>query len=104
MQARTGESSLAPVAGFLPTVLEQLPELQTSGLHRRESGASGASFKGHYDLIEYEPLLDSSDMTPDVWLMIASDIESRLYTVRWLCRDSWYRHIGVYQFRVEFLC
>ena len=77
MQARTGESSLAPVAGFLPTVLEQLPEIQTSGLHRRETGASGTRFKGHYDLIEYEPLLDSSDMTPDVWLMIASDIESR---------------------------
>ena len=57
MRARTGESSLAPVAGFLPTVLEQLPELQTSGLHRRESGTSGTRFKGHYDLIEYLSLI-----------------------------------------------
>ena len=60
-------ASLAPVAGFLPKALQQLPELQDPH----------SCFGGAYDLIEYDPLLDSSDMTPDVWLQIASDIESR---------------------------
>ncbi len=61
MQVQSGQSSLAPAPGFLPSMLDQLPELSTSD----------------YDLIEYDPLLDSSDMTPDVWLQIAADIESR---------------------------
>ncbi len=68
MQAHSDQSdSLAPVAGFLPKMLQQLPELQ----------GQSAGFHGTYDLLEYDPLLDSSDMTPDVWLKIAADIESR---------------------------
>lgn len=66
MQVTADESSpLAPATGFLPNQLSRLQELQRPG------------FRGTYDLLEYDPLLDSSDMTPDVWLKIASDIEAR---------------------------
>ncbi len=68
MCASAGDGSpLAPIAGYLPYALEQLPELHSSGA------------LGRYDLIEYDPLLDSSDMTPDVWIKIASDIEQRYH-------------------------
>lgn len=61
------DTALAPAAGFLPQMLTQLPELQTGDTHAEPV----------YDLIEYDPLLDSSDMTPDIWLKIVADIENR---------------------------
>lgn len=56
------DGSLAPAAGHLSQMMRDMPELQ----------ASGCTF----DLIEYDPLLDSSDMTPADWAKIATDIES----------------------------
>lgn len=53
--------SLAPRPGYLANMLQQMPELQ----------AAGSTF----DLLEYTPLLDSSDMTPANWVQIATDIE-----------------------------
>ncbi len=68
MQVSDGDGSpLAPVAGYLPAALAQLPELRSTGS------------LGEYELIEYQPLLDSSDMTPDVWVNIATDIERRYH-------------------------
>lgn len=50
-----------PVPGHLEELMRNLPELSAAGMP-------------HYDIHQYEPLLDSSNMTPQEWLMIANDI------------------------------
>lgn len=50
-----------PVPGHLQTRMSALPELKHSSMPL-------------YDIREYKPLLDSSNMTPDDWLKIAEDI------------------------------
>ena len=50
-----------PVPGFLQTMMSVLPEFKHSSMPL-------------YDIREYNPLLDSSNMTPDDWLKIAEDI------------------------------
>ena len=50
-----------PVPGYLQTMMSALPELKHSSMPL-------------YDIREYKPLLDSSNMTPDDWLKIAEDI------------------------------
>lgn len=59
--SNTNDGALAPAADFLPTMLREMPELQSA--------------ETTFDLIEYDPLLDSSDMTPAAWVKIATDIE-----------------------------
>jgi len=56
---------LAPCADLTAEIL-QMPELG-SAFHEKPP---------HIDTLTYDPLLDSSDMTPAVWMKIASDIES----------------------------
>ncbi|GGY48037.1 L-asparaginase 1 [Bacterioplanes sanyensis] len=58
------DNGLIPAAGYLTSRLQQEPRLQ--------SGQVPA-----YDLVEYEPLLDSSDMEPHHWQQIAEDIAQR---------------------------
>ncbi|MBE0484312.1 MAG: asparaginase [Bacterioplanes sp.] len=53
-----------PVAGYLPKALQQLPQLQHSAIP-------------DYQLQEYAPLLDSSDMQPKHWQQMANDIHAR---------------------------
>ncbi|MEM8861961.1 MAG: asparaginase [Chloroflexota bacterium] len=53
--------TLAPKSGYLAESLRQIPELKAAG--------------HEFDLIEYNPLLDSSNMTPATWVQIATDIE-----------------------------
>ena len=55
--------SLAPVPGYLVQVLNEMPEM-----HRPEMPK--------YDIIEYDPLIDSSSMGPDEWVKIATDIQT----------------------------
>ena len=50
-----------PVPGHLHTMMSTLPELKHRSMPL-------------YDIREYTPLLDSSNMTPDDWLKIADDI------------------------------
>ena len=57
------EGSLAPVPGYLVEVLNNMPEM-----HQPEMPS--------YDIIEYDPLIDSSSMGPREWKKIATDIES----------------------------
>ncbi len=57
---------LAPTPG-LEERIRELPELATAF---REQAPE-------IDIISYDPLLDSSDMTPSLWLRIASDIEAQ---------------------------
>lgn len=59
------DGSLAPAAGHLSQMMRDIPELQTASTT--------------FDLIEYDPLLDSSDMTPADWAKIATDIESHYH-------------------------
>lgn len=59
---RTGEG-YAPAPGFLQAHLRQMPELRDPAMPE-------------IVLHEYEPLLDSSNMTPAEWLAIADDLYS----------------------------
>lgn len=59
---RRTPSGWATEPGFLAELLAGLPELQAPEMPA-------------YDLHEYEPLLDSSNMTPRDWWRIAQDIE-----------------------------
>ena len=52
------------VPGFLAQQLDKIDELKRDGMPQIE-------------LIEYEPVIDSSNMTPETWHKIASDIEQR---------------------------
>jgi L-asparaginase len=56
----TGEG-YAPAPGFLEARLREMPELRDASMPE-------------FVLHEYEPLLDSSNMTPREWLLIAHDI------------------------------
>ena len=53
-----------PAAGYLEQLMDKLPELKSDLLPE-------------YRIGEYEPLLDSSNMTSADWLKIANDISSR---------------------------
>lgn len=55
------ERGYQPVAGFLEQKLRSLPEFTRAEMPE-------------FTLHEYQPLLDSSDMTPAHWQMIAADI------------------------------
>lgn len=55
--------SYAPVPGYLQIQMEQIPELNSEPLPA-------------YEIHEYDPLLDSSNMAPRHWLIIAEDIVS----------------------------
>lgn len=55
-----------PKAQFLEAQLQQIPEF------RHESIPD-------YEICEYSPLLDSSDMTPANWITIARDIQTRYH-------------------------
>ncbi|GIQ87005.1 L-asparaginase, type I [Kipferlia bialata] len=52
-----------PCPGYLEEMTEELMFFHEPGMPT-------------FDITEYDPLLDSSNMTPDNWLMIAQDIES----------------------------
>jgi L-asparaginase len=57
------ERGYKTVPGYLQTLMSAIPELKRSNMPL-------------YDIQEYTPLLDSSNMTPDDWLKIAEDIAS----------------------------
>jgi len=59
-----GSQGLTPVAGALAERLQQEPRLQSS--HVPE-----------FELLEYDPLLDSSEMQPQHWQRMADDIQAR---------------------------
>ena len=55
------EDGYMPAPGYLEKMMRNIPELRSDILP-------------DYQICEYEPLLDSSNMTPDDWLKIANDI------------------------------
>lgn len=60
---KRGERGYEPLAGHLARLLAAMPELSSPRLPAME-------------LLEFEPLLDSSDMVPADWLRMARTIES----------------------------
>ena len=60
---RTAEG-FVPAAGYLERLMDNVPELKSDLLPT-------------YRIGEYEPLLDSSNMSPSDWLRIANDISAR---------------------------
>jgi len=61
---RATADGFAPAPGYLQTRLAAMPELAAAGMPS-------------WTLREYEPLLDSANMTPDEWLAMARDIAAR---------------------------
>jgi L-asparaginase len=57
-------SGYKPAPGYLQTMMSALPELKRDTMPL-------------YDIQEYTPLLDSSNMTPDEWLKIAQDVATQ---------------------------
>lgn len=60
------EHGYVPVPGFLSDTVRQMPEF-----YREEMP--------QFDIHEYHPVIDSSDMTPLHWLTIAKDIEANYH-------------------------
>lgn len=58
------DGSLAPVAGYLTEKIKEMPELSLDSMPA-------------FDIIEFNPLLDSSCMGPPDWRKIATHIEDR---------------------------
>ncbi|ASP40862.1 L-asparaginase 1 [Bacterioplanes sanyensis] len=60
------EHGLVPAEGYLAQRLQQEPRLAAASVP-------------DYELIEYSPLLDSSDMLPEHWQRIAQDVHQRYH-------------------------
>jgi L-asparaginase len=61
------DGSLAPVKGYLTERIKEMPEMQLPNMPS-------------YEIKEYDPLLDSSCMTPKNWQEIATDIEEHYHS------------------------
>lgn len=59
-----GDRGYKAVPGFLQHQLDKIDELARPGMPQ-------------YELLEYDPVIDSSNMTPEHWLKIANDIKNR---------------------------
>jgi len=60
------DGSYKPVANYLGEYMSQMTEFQNPKIPK-------------YTLVEYDPILDSSDMDHDHWIKIARDIEKNYY-------------------------
>lgn len=61
-----GDRGYKAIPGFLQRQLEKIDELTRTGMPQ-------------YELVEYDPVIDSSNMTPEHWLQIATDIKDRYH-------------------------
>lgn len=62
ISSNSGNAGYEPVAGFIEKALAQIPELHLPSMP-------------HYTVLEYDPLLDSANMSVEDWNKIARDIE-----------------------------
>jgi 60kDa lysophospholipase len=65
----------APAPGFLGQHLLGLPQFHDRSHASLTTPLSRYGRRVHYEILEYDPLLDSSNMGPDDWVKIARDIE-----------------------------
>jgi lysophospholipase len=70
-----GEHGYAPRGGYLADQLAALPQFHDPARPRFTSPPSRFGSRVHFDIIEYDPLLDSSNMGMEDWVRIARDIE-----------------------------
>eukprot|EP00928_Gymnodinium_smaydae_P094443 TRINITY_DN7934_c0_g1_i1.p1 TRINITY_DN7934_c0_g1~~TRINITY_DN7934_c0_g1_i1.p1 ORF type:complete len:601 (+),score=86.54 TRINITY_DN7934_c0_g1_i1:99-1901(+) len=70
------ERGYAPVAGMLPKMMEQYPQLHDPHMPPGTMGRSIYGFQPTYEILEYTPPLDSSDMGREDWKKIARDIDA----------------------------
>ena len=75
----SGPRGYVPRPGFLQSQMQAMPELRAPGMPE-------------YVLREYDPLLDSANMTPAGWRQIARDIAANRSEERRVgkeCRSRW---------------
>jgi lysophospholipase len=65
----------APARHFLAEQLERLPQFHDPAMPKLTTPASRFGRRVRYDVLEYDPLLDSSNMGMDDWVRISRDIE-----------------------------
>jgi lysophospholipase len=65
----------APVRGYLAERLASMPLFHEPGMPSLTTPASRHGRRVQYDILEYDPLLDSSNMGMDDWVKIARDVE-----------------------------
>jgi L-asparaginase/Glu-tRNA(Gln) amidotransferase subunit D len=77
------DGSLAPEAGYLTERIKELPELSRPEMPLYEVSPYIYSYEHKANsigdcvqIIEYDPLIDSSCMTPNDWIKIAKDVET----------------------------
>jgi len=63
---RNEQNRLQPKAGYLTKEILQMEELKASNMP-------------HVDVMEYDPIIDSSDMTPEDWKRVVLDIEQNYF-------------------------
>ena len=61
---RRSEKGYRPSPGYLASQMANMDELSQAPMPE-------------FDLVEYEPLVDSSNMTPQIWRKIADDVKMR---------------------------
>ena len=69
------ERGYVPKPGFLAEQLATLPQFHDASRPRFTSPPSRFGKRVHFDIVEYDPLLDSSNMGMEDWVRIALDIE-----------------------------
>ena len=74
------EHGYAPVAGWMESQLQSLYAFQDPDGPPRTMPPARPGLRISYDIIEYEPLLDSANMEVRHWVKIARDIESHYDT------------------------
>ena len=65
----------APSAGWLEAALHRMPQFQDPTQPPGTTPPSAMGRRVRYDVLEYETLLDSSNMGPHHWVQLARDIE-----------------------------
>ncbi|KAG8222018.1 hypothetical protein J437_LFUL002779, partial [Ladona fulva] len=97
------EGALEPACNKLASHIRKLPFLHDEDYFRRRSGESvkraitnefvlpevlGRKRRVLYTLLEYDPLLDSSNMTMDEWICLAEDIKLPIFEPRSDAKDN----------------
>lgn len=68
------DRGFAPVSGFLERQLFQMPQFHDPRRPPLTTPVSHHGGRVRFEILEYEPLLDSSNMTIENWIQIAGDI------------------------------
>lgn len=72
------ERGFAPDRHALPALVERLPQLHEAGAPRFTTPAFRTRRRVHYDIVQYDPLLDSANLELSHWARFASDLGARM--------------------------